>query len=171
MAIIKTLKGVSPKFGKNCFLADNAAIIGDVTMGDECSIWYSATLRGDVNTITLGNRVNIQDGAVVHTLYKRSVAVIGNNVSVGHNAIIHGAHVHDNCLIGMGAILLDNVVVGSGSIVAAGSTVLSGTVIPENEVWGGMPARKLKDITAEQSRDIVTRTANDYVMYASWYTE
>lgn len=171
MAIIKTLRGVTPKFGKNCFLADNAAIIGDVTMGDDCSIWFSATLRGDVNTITIGNKVNIQDGAVLHTLYQRSVTVIGDNVSIGHNAIIHGAHVHDNCLIGMGAVLLDNVVVGSGSIVAAGSLVLGKTVIPEGEVWGGNPARKLKDITPEQSKDIVTRTANDYVMYASWYKE
>lgn len=171
MAIIKTLRGVAPIIGKDCFLAENAAIIGDVTMGDECSIWYSATLRGDVNTITLGNRVNVQDGAVIHTLYKKSVAVIGNNVSIGHNAIIHGAHVHDNCLIGMGATLLDNVVVGSGSIVAANSLVLSGTQIPEGQVWGGSPARKLKDITPEQTKDMVVRTANDYVMYASWYKE
>lgn len=158
-------------FGKECFLAENAAIIGDVTMGDECSIWYSATLRGDVNTITLGNRVNVQDGAVIHTLYKKSVAVIGNNVSIGHNAIIHGARVMDNCLIGMGATLLDNVVVGSGSIVAANSLVLSGTQIPEGQVWGGSPARKLKDITPQQTKDMVIRTANDYVMYASWYKE
>lgn len=171
MAIIKTLRGVAPVIGKDCFLAENAAIIGDVTMGDECSIWYSATLRGDVNTITLGNRVNVQDGAVIHTLYKKSVAVIGNNVSIGHNAIIHGAHVHDNCLIGMGATLLDNVVVGGGSIVAANSLVLSGTQIPEGQVWGGSPARKLKDITPEQTKDMVVRTANDYVMYASWYKE
>lgn len=171
MAIIKTLRGVTPVIGRDCFLAENAAIIGDVTMGDECSIWYSATLRGDVNTITLGNRVNVQDGAVIHTLYKKSVAVIGNNVSIGHNAIIHGAHVHDNCLIGMGATLLDNVVVGSGSIVAANSLVLSGTEIPEGQVWGGSPARKLKDITPEQTKDMVVRTANDYVMYASWYKE
>lgn len=171
MAIIKTLRGVTPVIGRDCFLAENAAIIGDVTMGDECSIWYSATLRGDVNTITLGNRVNVQDGAVIHTLYKKSVAVIGNNVSIGHNAIIHGAHVHDNCLIGMGATLLDNVVVGSGSIVAANSLVLSGAEIPEGQVWGGSPARKLKDITPEQTKDMVVRTANDYVMYASWYKE
>lgn len=171
MAIIKTLRGITPVFGKECFLAENAAIIGDVTMGDECSIWYSATLRGDVNTITLGNRVNVQDGAVIHTLYKKSVAVIGNNVSIGHNAIIHGARVMDNCLIGMGATLLDNVVVGSGSIVAANSLVLSGTQIPEGQVWGGSPARKLKDITPQQTKDMVIRTANDYVMYASWYKE
>lgn len=171
MAIIKTLRGITPTIGKDCFLAENAAIIGDVTMGHECSIWYSATLRGDVNTITLGNRVNVQDGAVIHTLYKKSVAIIGNNVSIGHNAIIHGAHVHDNCLIGMGATLLDNVVVGSGSIVAANSLVLSGTQIPQGEVWGGAPARKLKDITPQQTQDMVVRTANDYVMYASWYKE
>lgn len=171
MAIIKTLRGITPTIGKDCFLAENAAIIGDVTMGHECSIWYSATLRGDVNTITLGNRVNVQDGAVIHTLYKKSVAIIGNNVSIGHNAIIHGAHVHDNCLIGMGATLLDNVVVGSGSIVAANSLVLSGIQIPQGEVWGGAPARKLKDITPQQTQDMVVRTANDYVMYASWYKE
>lgn len=171
MAIIKTLRGTTPEFGKDCFLADNAAIIGDVKMGDECSIWYSATLRGDVNSIRLGNRVNVQDGAVIHTLYKKSVTIIGDNVSIGHNAIIHGARIHDNCLIGMGATLLDHVVVGTGSIVAAGSLVLSNTVIPEGEVWGGMPARKLKDISPEQTEDIVVRTARDYVMYASWYKD
>lgn len=171
MAIIKEVRGFTPKFGKNCFLAETAAVIGDVTMGDDCSIWYGATLRGDVNTITLGNKVNVQDGAVIHTLYKRSVTVIGNNVSLGHNAVVHGATLEDNCLIGINATVLDNAVVGTGTIVAAGALVLSNAVLEPHSIYAGVPAKKVKDISAEQSRDIVERIANDYVMYASWYAE
>ncbi len=134
MAIIKSVRGFDPKFGDNCYLADNATIIGDVTMGDDCSIWFGAVLRGDVNTITLGNKVNIQDNAVIHTLYQKSKTKIGDNVSVGHNAVIHGATIEDNCLIGMGAVVLDNAVVGHGSVVAAGSVVLTGPVIEPGSI-------------------------------------
>lgn len=171
MAIIRSLKGMTPVIGEGTFLAENAAIIGDVTIGRSCSIWYGTVLRGDVNTITVGDRTNIQDGVVVHTLYKRSVSVIGSDVSIGHNAIIHGATIEDKCLIGMGATLLDNVVVGTGSIVAAGSLVLSGTVIEPGSVYAGVPAKKVKDVTPEQLSDIIERTARDYMMYASWYDE
>lgn len=169
MAIIREVRGVTPKFGKECFLAETAVVIGDTTMGDECSIWYGATLRGDVNTITLGNRVNVQDGAVIHTLYKKSVTVIGNNVSIGHNAVVHGATIQDNCLIGINATVLDGALVQSGTIVAAGALVLSNAVLEPNSIYAGVPAKKVKDIAPEQSRDIVERIANDYVMYASWY--
>lgn len=169
MAIIKEVRGFTPKFGKDCFLAETAVVIGETTMGDECSIWYGATLRGDVNTITLGNRVNVQDGAVIHTLYKKSVTVIGNNVSIGHNAVVHGATIQDNCLIGINATVLDGALVQSGTIVAAGALVLSNAVLEPNSIYAGVPAKKVKDIAPEQSRDIVERIANDYVMYASWY--
>lgn len=169
MAIIKEVRGFTPKIGKNCFLADTAAIIGDTTIGDDCSIWYSAVLRGDVNTITIGNKVNIQDGAVIHTLYKKSVTTIGNNVSIGHNAVVHGAIIEDNCLIGMNATVLDNAVIGTGTIVAAGALVLSNQIVEPNSIYAGVPAKKVKDISPDQSRDIVERIANDYVMYASWY--
>lgn len=169
MAIIREVRGFTPVIGENCFLAETAVIIGDTTMGSDCSIWYGAVLRGDVNTITLGNKVNIQDGAVIHTLYKRSITTIGNNVSVGHNAVIHGARIEDNCLIGMSATVLDGAVIGTGSLVAAGALVLSNQVVEPHSVYAGVPAKKVKDITPEQSRDIVERIANDYVMYASWY--
>lgn len=169
MAIIRNVRGYEPKFGKDCFLAETAVIIGDTTMGDECSIWYGAVLRGDVNTITLGNRVNVQDGAVIHTLYKKSVTTIGNNVSLGHNAVVHGATIEDNCLIGINATVLDGALVRSGTIVAAGALVLSNTVLEPNSIYAGVPAKKVKDISPEQSRDIVERIARDYVMYASWY--
>lgn len=169
MAIIKEVRGFTPKIGKNCFLADTAAIIGDTTIGNDCSIWYSAVLRGDVNTITIGNKVNIQDGAVIHTLYKKSVTTIGNNVSIGHNAVVHGAIIEDNCLIGMNATVLDNAVIGTGTIVAAGALVLSNQIVEPNSIYAGVPAKKVKDISPDQSRDIVERIANDYVMYASWY--
>lgn len=171
MAIIKNLRGFTPRFGSNCFLAENAAIIGDVTMGDDCSIWYGAVLRGDVNTITIGNRVNIQDGAVLHTLYNRSVVAIGDNVSVGHNATIHGARVEDNCLIGMGATLLDNVVVGRGSIVAAGALVLSNTIIEPGSVYAGVPAKRVKTLTEEQQQTMIVKNAEGYLMYKEWYKD
>lgn len=169
MAIIKEVRGFTPKIGENCFLADTAAIIGDTTIGNDCSIWYSAVLRGDVNTITIGNKVNIQDGAVIHTLYKKSVTTIGNNVSIGHNAVVHGAIIEDNCLIGMNATVLDNAIIGTGTIVAAGALVLSNQIVEPNSIYAGVPAKKVKDISPDQSRDIVERIANDYVMYASWY--
>lgn len=171
MAFIRDLRGFTPKFGKNCFLAETAAIIGDVTTGDDCSIWYGAVLRGDVNTIKIGNRVNIQDGSVLHTLYKRSVVEIGDDVSVGHNVTIHGAKVEDNCLIGMGATLLDNVVVGTGSIVAAGALVLTGTVIEPGSVYAGVPAKKVKTLTPEEQESMIRKNAAGYLMYKDWYKE
>ena len=171
MAIIRSVRGFTPVIGENCFLAETAAVIGDVTIGKDCSIWYSAVLRGDVNTITIGDRVNIQDGASVHTLYQKSVTVIGNDVSIGHNANIHGARIEDKVLIGMGATVLDNAVVGTGSIIAAGALVLSGTKVEPHSVYAGVPAKKVKDISPEQVRDIIERTASNYVMYASWYKE
>lgn len=171
MALIKKLNGIEPKIGKNTYLADNATIIGDVTIGEDCSIWFHAVLRGDVNTITVGDRVNIQDGAVVHTLYKKSQTYIGNDVSIGHNAIIHGARIEDKCLIGMGATILDNAAVGSGCIVAANALVLSNAVLEPNGVYAGVPAKRVREVSDEQRRDIIERTARDYMMYASWYKE
>ena len=171
MALIKSVRGFTPAFGENCFLAENATIIGDVTMGRDCSIWFNTVLQGDVNTITIGNQVNIQDGAVIHTLYKRSVTVIGNNVSIGHNAVIHGAKIEDNCLIGMGAVVLDNAVIGKGSIIAANALVLTGTIVEPGCIYAGVPAKKIKEVNPEQNKEIIERIANDYLMYASWYKE
>lgn len=171
MAIIREIRGLKPSIGENCFLAETAAVIGDVIMGDNCSIWYGTVLRGDVNSIRIGNNVNIQDGAVVHTLYQRSKTVIGNNVSIGHNATIHGAAIEDNCLIGMGATVLDNAVVESGAIVAANALVTSGMRVEAGWIYAGVPAKKIKEVSAEQQKDIVERIANDYIMYASWYKE
>lgn len=171
MAIIKEVRGIAPSIGENCFMAETAAIIGDVKIGNDCSIWYSTVLRGDVNSISIGNKVNIQDGAVIHTLYQRSKTVIGNNVSIGHNATIHGATIEDNCLIGMGATVLDNAIVESGAIVAANALVTSGMVVESGYIYAGVPAKKIKEVSAEQQKEIVERIANDYVMYASWYKE
>ena len=169
MAVIKEVRGFMPKIGANCFMAETAAIIGDVTIGDNCSIWYGTVLRGDVNTITIGNNVNIQDGAVVHTLYQRSKTVIGDNVSIGHNATVHGATIESNSLIGMGATVLDNAVVESGAIVAANALVTSGMRVEGGWIYAGVPAKKIKQVSTEQQKDIVERIANDYIMYASWY--
>lgn len=171
MAIIKEVRGYTPHIGNNCFIAETAAVIGDVAMGDNCSIWYGTVLRGDVNTITIGNNVNIQDGAVVHTLYQRSKTVIGDNVSIGHNATVHGATIESNSLIGMGATVLDNAVVESGAIVAANALVTSGMRVEGGWIYAGVPAKKIKQVSTEQQKDIVERIANDYIMYASWYKE
>lgn len=167
MALIRDLNGISPKIGKNCFLAENCSIIGDVTMGDDCSIWYGTVLRGDVNTIKIGDRVNIQDGAVLHTLYKRSICEIGNDVSVGHNAIIHGAKVGNNVLVGMGAILMDNAIIPDNTIIAAGAVVLSNSVL-EPGVYAGVPAKKVKD-SSEQVKEAAVKNAQGYLMYKEWY--
>ncbi len=169
MAIIRELNGIKPKMGKNCFIAENAAIIGDVTMGDDCSIWYSAVLRGDVNTIKIGDRVNIQDGAVLHTLYQRSVCEIGNDVSVGHNAIIHGAKVGNNVLVGMGAILMDNAVIPDNTIIAAGAVVLSNSVL-EPGVYAGIPAKKVKE-GSEATGEAAHKNAQGYMMYKEWFLD
>lgn len=171
MALIKKVNGIEPKIGKNVFIAENATIVGDVTVGDDCTIWFNAVLRGDVNTIVIGDRVNIQDGAVLHTLYKKSQVHIGNDVSIGHNAIVHGGRIEDKCLIGMGATILDDAVVSTGCIVAANALVLSNAILEPNSVYAGVPARKVKEVTEEQRRDIIERTARDYIMYASWFGE
>ena len=167
MAIIRELRGKTPKIGKNCFIAENAVIIGDVTIGDDCSIWYGVVLRGDVNTITIGNRVNIQDNASVHTLYERSVTVIGDDVSVGHNAVVHGAKVGNDVLVGMGAILMDNAEIADGSIIAAGAVVLSNEKL-EAGVYAGVPAKKVKD-GSEAVTAAAHKNAQGYMMYKEWY--
>ena len=169
MAIIRSLRGFTPKIGKNCFIAENAVIIGDVTIGDDCSIWYGVVLRGDVNTITIGNRVNIQDNASVHTLYQRSVTVIGDDVSVGHNAVVHGAKVGNNVLVGMGAILMDNAEIADGSIIAAGAVVLSNEKL-EPGVYAGVPAKKVKD-GSEAVTAAAHKNAQGYMMYKDWYMD
>jgi carbonic anhydrase/acetyltransferase-like protein (isoleucine patch superfamily) len=167
MAIIRELRGFTPKIGKNCFIAENAVIIGDVTIGDDCSIWYGVVLRGDVKTIRIGNRVNIQDNASVHTLYQRSVTIIGDDVSVGHNAVVHGAKVGNNVLVGMGAILMDNAEIADGSIIAAGAVVLSNEKL-EPGVYAGVPAKKVKE-GSEAITAAAHKNAQGYMMYKEWY--
>ncbi len=169
MAIIRSVRGFTPKIGKDCFLADNAVVIGDVEMGDECSIWFSTVLRGDVNSIRIGNRVNIQDGSVLHTLYQKSTIEIGDDVSIGHNVTVHGAKIHDYALIGMGAVVMDDAVVGEGAIVAAGSVVLSRTQIGPNEMWAGAPAKFVKMVEPEKSKEMNRKIAHNYLMYSKWY--
>ena len=171
MALIKSVRGFTPEIGKDAYLAENATIIGDVKIGDHCSLWFNTVLRGDVNSIRIGNNVNIQDGAILHTLYQKSVIEIGDNVSIAHNAVIHGAKIHNNVLIGIGAILLDHAVVGENSIVAAGAIVLSGTIIEPGSIYGGNPAKKIKDIDPGQTRDMIDRIAENYKMYAGWYAD
>ena len=175
MAYIKEVRGHTPSIGEGTFVADTAVIVGDVTIGRDSSIWFNAVLRGDVNTITIGDRTNIQDGAVIHTLYDGSPhpsqTHIGNDVSVGHNAIIHGGIIGDNCLIGMGAIILDNAEVPAGCIIAAGALVLSNAKLEPDSLYAGIPARKIRTATPEQREQIIKRTAHDYRMYASWYEE
>jgi carbonic anhydrase/acetyltransferase-like protein (isoleucine patch superfamily) len=158
-----------PQVGENCYLAETATLIGNVTLGDGCSIWFNAVLRGDVHYIKLGDNVNIQDNAVVHCTYKKSATNIGNNVSVAHGAIIHGCTIHDNVLIGMNAVILDDAVIESNSIIAAGSVVTKGTVVKSGSVFAGTPAKKIKDLSPELLKDDIERIANNYSMYASWY--
>lgn len=169
MALIKSVRGFEPQIGRDCYLAENVTIVGDVQIGDGCSIWFNAVLRGDVNSIRIGNHVNVQDGAVLHTLYEKSTIEIGDYVSIGHNVTIHGASVKDYALIGMGSILLDHAVVGEGAIVAAGALVLSGTIIEPNTIWAGVPAKFVKKVDPEQSKEINQKIAHNYAMYASWY--
>lgn len=171
MAIIKPVKGISPKYGEKCFFADNATIVGDVVMGNECSVWFNAVLRGDVNSIRLGNRVNIQDGAVLHTLYKKSQVHMGDNVSVGHNATVHGAIVANNVLIGIGATVLDHAEIGENTIIAANALVKTGAKVEPNSIYAGVPAKKVKDIEPDQTREMIEKIANNYLMYASWFQE
>lgn len=169
--LIKNVRGFSPSYGSNCFFAENASLIGDVVLGDEVSVWYQAVIRGDVNTIRIGNRVNIQDGVVIHGTYQSAATQIGNNVSVGHNAIVHGCTIHDNVLIGMGSIVMDHCVVGSNSIIAAGAVVPPNTVVPEGSVFAGVPAKKIKDIDPHLQQNEIERIAKNYLLYASWFKE
>jgi carbonic anhydrase/acetyltransferase-like protein (isoleucine patch superfamily) len=169
MPVILPVNGISPEFGKDCFIAPNATIVGDVKTGDECSIWFQAVIRGDVNRIRLGNKVNVQDGAVIHCTYKKSETIIGNNVSIGHNAIVHGCQIEDDVLVGMGAIIMDNVRVGSRSIIAAGAVVLENTVIEPGSVYAGVPAKRVKDTPPELISGEISRIAENYTLYSSWF--
>ena len=169
--MIKTINGKSPQIGEDCYIAENATIVGDVVMGNQCSIWFNAVLRGDVHYIKMGNKVNVQDGAVIHCTYLKSPTNIGNNVSIGHNAIVHGCTVHDNVLIGMGSIIMDDCIVESNSIIAAGAVVTKGTHVPSGSIFAGMPAKKIKDISADLSVGEVERIANAYVKYSGWFKE
>jgi carbonic anhydrase/acetyltransferase-like protein (isoleucine patch superfamily) len=161
----------TPSYGENCFFADNATLIGDVVMGDSCSVWFQAVVRGDVHRIRIGNRVNIQDGAVIHATYKTAPTTIGNNVSIGHNAIVHGCTIHDNVLVGMGAIIMDDAVVESNCIIAAGAVVTKNTTVPSGTVFGGMPAKKIKDTSPELISGEIARIAKNYSLYASWFKD
>jgi carbonic anhydrase/acetyltransferase-like protein (isoleucine patch superfamily) len=171
MALILPVEGVHPKMGNNCFVAPNATIVGDVVMGDDCSVWFNTVIRGDVNSIRIGNKVNIQDGAVIHCTYQKTKTTIGNNVSIGHNAIVHGCILHDNVLIGMGAIIMDNAEIDSNSIIAAGAVVLEGTRVETGVIYAGVPARKIKDIPEDLIKGQIDRIANNYVHYASWFKD
>jgi carbonic anhydrase/acetyltransferase-like protein (isoleucine patch superfamily) len=168
MPLILPVQGKSPVFGQDCFIAENATIVGDVTMGDQCSIWFNAVVRGDVHYIKLGNKVNIQDGAVIHCTYQKAPTSIGNNVSIGHNALVHGCTIHDNVLIGMGSIVMDGCVVESNSIIAAGAVLLEGTHVPSGSIYAGVPAKKVKEVSKELFDGEIKRIADNYVMYSSW---
>ncbi|MGN7719345.1 gamma carbonic anhydrase family protein [Chitinophaga sp. 22620] len=171
MPVILPVKGVHPQMGPNCFIAPNATIVGDVVMGKNCSVWFNAVVRGDVNSIRMGDKVNIQDGAVIHATYQKTKTVIGNNVSVGHNAIVHGCTVEDNVLIGMGAIVMDNAHIGSNTIIAAGAVVLEGTQVEAGCIYAGVPAKKVKTISQELIHGEIDRIANNYIMYADWFRD
>lgn len=170
MPVILPVDGVMPVFGKDCFIAPNATVVGDVVMGDDCSIWFNAVVRGDVNSIRMGNKVNVQDGAVIHCTYQKTKTVIGDNVSIGHNAIVHGCTLHNDVLVGMGAIVMDNAVVGSNTIIAAGAVILEGTRVEEGSIYAGVPAKKVKDISKELISGEIHRIAENYVRYSRWFT-
>jgi carbonic anhydrase/acetyltransferase-like protein (isoleucine patch superfamily) len=169
MALILPVQGIHPQFGDNNFIAPNATVVGDVQTGADCSIWFNAVVRGDVNSIRMGNKVNVQDGAIIHCTYQKTKTVIGNNVSIGHNAIVHGCTVHDDVLIGMGAIIMDNAEIGSNSIIAAGAVVLEGTKVEEGSIYAGVPAKKIKDISRELVSGEINRIADNYVKYSGWF--
>lgn len=171
MALIKACLGVNPVWGTDCWFAENATIVGDVIMGDQCSVWFNAVVRGDVNSIRMGNKVNIQDGAVLHCTYEKTRVILGNNVSIGHNALVHGCTVEDNVLIGMGSIVMDNCYIESGSIIAAGAVLLEGTRVESGSIYAGVPAKKVKEISPELFEGEVMRIANNYVKYSNWFKE
>ena len=167
--LVKSVRGFTPVFGKSCFFAENATLIGDVQMGDECSVWFQAVVRGDVNQIRIGNRVNIQDGAIIHATYKESTTHIGNNVSIGHNAIIHGCTIKDQVLIGMGSIVMDHCLIESNSIIAAGAVLPQGTHVTSGTIYAGVPAKKIKNLEDSLQKKELERIAKNYLMYASWF--
>ncbi len=169
MSLILPVNGTSPKLGNNCYVADNATIVGDVVCGNDCSFWFQSVVRGDVHYIKMGDKVNVQDGAILHCTYQKAPLNIGNNVSIGHRAIVHGCTVHDNVLIGMGAIVMDHAVIGTNSIIAAGAIVLENTVVEPGSIYAGIPAKKVKDTDKEKFKDLIERISNNYVMYASWF--
>ncbi len=169
MPIIKTVNGKHPQIPDDCYIADNATIVGDVTMGNECSIWFNAVIRGDVHYIKMGNKVNVQDGAIIHATYQKSPTTIGDNVSIGHNAIVHGCTIEDNVLIGMGSIVMDDCVIESNSIIAAGAVVTQNTIVESGSIYAGVPAKKIKDISKELISDEIDRIANNYVKYSGWF--
>lgn len=171
MPVIKSVNGKDPKIPQDCFVAENATIVGDVILGENCSVWFNAVIRGDVHYIKIGNKVNIQDGAIIHCTYQKHPTIIGNNVSIGHNAIVHGCTIHDNVLIGMGAIVMDNCVVESNSIVAAGAVVTQNTVIESGSIYAGVPAKKVKSIDASEFAGEIDRISNNYVLYSSWFKD
>lgn len=171
MATIIPLFGKEPQFGTNCFVAPNATIVGDVVMGDDCSIWFNAVVRGDVHYIKMGNKVNVQDGATIHCTYQKNPTEIGNNVSIGHNAIVHGCKIHDDVLIGMGAIVMDRCEVQSNAIIAAGAVVLEGTLVEANSIYAGVPAKKVKEMSKDMVHGEIERIANNYVKYSSWFSD
>ena len=167
--LIKSVRGYKPSFGKDCYFAENCTIIGDVIIGDQASVWFQAVIRGDVNSIRIGNKVNIQDGAIIHGTYKKASTNIGDNISIGHNAIVHGCKLHDNVLIGMGSILMDNCVIHSNSIIAAGAVLTQNTIVPPGSIFAGIPAKKINEIDQNLQKDEVERIAENYLLYASWY--
>lgn len=170
MALIKEVKGMRPVFGENIYLAENATVVGEVTMGDNCSVWFSAVIRADVNFIKIGSKVNIQDGVVIHCTYQKAPTILGDNITIGHNALVHGCIINDNVLIGMGAILMDGVVVESNSIVAAGAVVLEGTRIRSGTIYAGVPAKKVKEINQQEIAGIIKESSENYVKYSSWFS-
>ncbi len=171
MALVRTLRGFTPAFGNDIFLAETAVVIGDVIMGDQCSVWYNAVVRGDVHSIRIGHRVNVQDGAVLHCTYQRAALTIGNNVSIGHNALVHGCTIHDNVLIGMGSIVMDHAEIGEGSVIAAGAVVLQGMKVEPGSLVAGVPGKRIREVGEELSRNEIQRIAENYLKYASWYKE
>lgn len=168
MALIKTVRGYEPRFGDDCFLAENATVVGEVIMGNRCTVWFNAVVRGDVHSITIGDDTNIQDGAIIHCTYQKAKTKIGNKVSIAHGAIVHGCTIEDNVLVGMGAIIMDDAVIGRGSVIAAGAIILPGTIVEPNSIMAGIPAQKVKE-TSEQMHEVIKRTAKNYPMYAEWY--
>lgn len=171
MPLIKSVRGNSPKIPSDCFIAENATIVGEVTIGGQCSIWFNAVVRGDVNFIKIGNKVNIQDGAVIHGTYQKSGTTIGDNVSIGHNALVHGCTIHDNVLVGMGSIIMDDAIIESGSIIAAGAVITQGTTVESGSIYAGVPAKKIKTVSKALNSGEINRIANAYTIYSSWFKD